>query len=281
MEQNQKLYEFITNHAEEITDEWLRKVKVGRETKYSRETREHGEQEALDQYKDITYSIANIFISKKVNPTDEIQDWAQNISEKRVAEQTPIHETLQNFKTYRVVLWNRMKDFFQDAPVDLEHILRWTELLQEAYDYMVLQFTEHYYKTNIKQLHAQEQLINELSSPVIPITNEEAILPLIGDLDRKRISNIQSTTLERCSQHSYERIYLDMSGVESIDTIVAHHLFQLIQSLELLGVTSVICGMNPKVAQVAIQLGIDFTQIPIKSTLSHALDELGSKQVQN
>jgi len=279
LEQNQKLYNFIVDHAEEIANQWLRKVKVGWDSKYSSEARKETEEQTLEQYKSITIKIANIFISKKVNPTDEIQEWAQSISEERVAEQTPIHETLQNFKMYRMVLWNKMKEFFHDASVDMEHVLRWTELLQEAYDYMVLHFTEHYYKTNIQQMQAQELLINQLSAPVIPITANEAILPLIGDLDQKRISNIQSNTLEHCSNHSYERIYLDMSGVESIDTIVAHHLFQLIQSLDLLGVKSVICGMNPKVAQVAIQLGIDFTQIPIKSTLSHALHELNNEQI--
>jgi len=281
LEQSQKLYEFITNHAEEITYEWLQEVKVGWESKYSKEARDQGEEQTLEQYKSITYAIANIFISEKVNQNDEIQEWAKNISEERVAEQTPIHETLQSFKMYRMVLWNKMKEFFHNSSVDVEHVLSWTELLQEAYDYMVLQFTEHYYKTNIKQLHAQEQLINELSAPVIPITEQEAILPLIGDLDRSRISNIQSSTLERCSQNSYETVYIDMSGVQSIDTVVAHHLFQLIQSLDLLGITSVICGMSPKVAQVSIQLGIDFSQIPIKNTLSHALDEIShSNQVQ-
>lgn len=274
MEQSQKLYEFITNHAEEITNEWLQKVKVDWNSRYSKEALKQGEEQTLEQYKRITYTIANIFISNKVNPTDEIQEWAQNVSEERVAEQTPIHETLQRFKLYRMVLWNKMKEFIHDSSVDVELVLRWTEILQEAYDYMVLQFTEHYYKTNIQQLQAQEQLINELSAPVIPITEQEAILPLIGDLDRKRISNIQSSTLEHCNQNSYETIYLDMSGVQSIDTVAAHHLFQLIQSLDLLGITSVICGMNPKIAQVAVQLGIDFSQTPIKNNLSHALDEI-------
>lgn len=279
MEQNQKLYEFITTHAYEIAQEWLQKDNRVLNNKFS--NKEVSEKQTLEQYKKITEAIAETFKLTEVTPTNEIKDWVKEISEDCVVKQTPIHETLKSFKLYRTVLWNKMKVFFNESSVDIDHILHWTDHLQEVYDYLTLQFTEHYYKTNIQQLHAQEQLINELSAPVIPITDQEAILPLIGDIDRERITNIQSSTLERCSKHSYETLYLDMSGVQGMDTIVAHHIFQLIQSLELLGITSVICGMNPKVAQVAIQLGIDFSNIPIKSTLSHALNEHNHKQLQS
>ncbi|MYL34835.1 STAS domain-containing protein [Pontibacillus yanchengensis] len=281
MSKAQDLYEFLQNNASEITQEWLDGRHKGTKSIYASDAGEETEKQLRENNQKLLDAMSKVFISEKSSPEQELKEWAEEVSERRVSEQVPIHETLGEFRRFRSMLWDKIKQFIYNDEVDLDTILRWGELLNDAHDYVVLQFVEHYDKTNTTQMHAQQQLINELSAPVIPITDKEAILPLIGDLDSTRTSHIQKSTLEQCSKHPYETLYLDMSGVQTIDTIVAHHIFQLIQSLDLLGVKSVICGMNPKVAQVAIQLGIDFSNITIKSTLSHALDAINFHEGEN
>ncbi|KGP72595.1 STAS domain-containing protein [Pontibacillus yanchengensis] len=281
MSKAQELYEYLQNNANEITQEWLDGRHKGTKSIYSADAGEETEKQLREHNQKLLDAMSKVFISEKSYPEQELKEWAEEVSERRVSEQVPIHETLGEFRRFRGILWDKIKQFISNDNVDLDTSLRWGELLNDAHDYVVLQFVEHYDRTNTTQMHAQQQLINELSAPVIPITDKEAILPLIGDLDSTRTSHIQKSTLEQCSRHPYETLYLDMSGVQTIDTIVAHHVFQLIQSLDLLGVKSVICGMNPKVAQVAIQLGIDFSNITIKSTLSHALDAINFHEGEN
>lgn len=272
MEINKQLYNFINEHSQEITDEWLSKRKKGSRSVYSKEADTYTLNQITEHNQALLDAVSKVFISEKANPTDEMIDWIKNVSELRVSDNTPIHEVIEQFHIFRRILWNRVKEFVWDNDINMDRALKWGDLLNDTFDFMLHHFSEHYYETHMQQMYVQEQLINDLSAPIIPINKNEAILPLIGDLDTTRTTYIQTSTLKQCNETQYDTLYIDMSGVQNIDTIVAHHLFQLIQSLDLLGVSSVVCGMNPRVAQVGVQLGIDFSQIKVRSTLSHALN---------
>ncbi|MCD5325501.1 MULTISPECIES: STAS domain-containing protein [Pontibacillus] len=268
-----ELHDYIKRHTNEITDQWLYMRGEDVTSYYSSKSSASTEQLREENF-ELIQSLSKVFISEKTDPNLELKDWAERISEKRAGEQVPIHQVLEQFSNFRKVLWDYVKGFAIESDLSLDQAMDIGQMCNNAQDYVIYQFSKHYYETSIRQIHTQQQLINELSAPVIPITDQEAIIPLIGDLDPERTKHIQEHTLAQCNQHPYETLFLDMSGVQNIDTLVAHHLYQLIQSLDLLGVKSVICGMNPRVAQVAIQLGIHFSNVPIKSTLYHALDEI-------
>lgn len=274
MELNKQLYDYIKSESDNITEEWLEQRKKGSGYVYASETDSHTTKQLEENNQSLLNAISKVFISEKVNPTDEMLEWTRRVSEIRVADRTPIHATIEQFNIFKDILWSHIKSFILKEDIHIERALRWGELVNETFDFMTFQFSKHYYDVNIQQMNAQEQLINELSAPVIPITDKEAILPLIGELDSERATHIQRSTLQHCNESQYDTIFIDMSGVQNIDTIVAHHLFQLVQSLDLLGVSTVLCGMNPRVAQIGVQLGIDFSHIKVKSTLSHALESI-------
>jgi rsbT co-antagonist protein RsbR len=115
-------------------------------------------------------------------------------------------------------------------------------------------------------------MIHELSSPVITIKKDIALLPLVGDIDTTRAKIILESTLQQCGDKRIAHLYIDLSGVVTVDTMVAHQIFQLIDALGLLGVKSTLSGIRPEVAQTAIQLGLSFENIRIKSNLAQALD---------
>ncbi|MFC0522089.1 STAS domain-containing protein [Pontibacillus salicampi] len=273
-----QLSQYLYEQAPYITQEWLDMRKKGINSIYAADAGDHLERQLREHNEKLIHAIINYFLYDEQTAHQELKDWAKYVSELRVNGQVPIHESLEQFRLFRGILWDKVKGFLVAQGLDLDTALLYGQKINDAYDFMILHFVKHYDETYSSQMQAQQNLINELSSPVIPITTKEAILPLIGDLDSNRTHYIQKNTLELCSKEHYETLYLDMSGVHTIDTVVAQHLFQLIQSLELLGIQSVICGMKPKVAQVSIQLGIDFSKIPVKSTLSHALADLSYKQ---
>lgn len=133
-------------------------------------------------------------------------------------------------------------------------------------------FTAEHYSYAQKMLNAQREMINELSSPVISLDKNRALLPLVGDIDTARANYLLENTLLQCSQKKVVCLYIDLSGVVIVDTMVAQQLFRLVEALRLLGIKSVISGIRPEIAQTAVQLGIQFNEITTVSNLEQALN---------
>ena len=82
---------------------------------------------------------------------------------------------------------------------------------------------------------------------------------------------ILENTLHQCSEKRITQLYIDLSGVAMIDTMVAQQLFTLIESLGMLGVKATLSGIRPEIAQTAVQLGLSFSNLSIRSSLAEAI----------
>jgi rsbT co-antagonist protein RsbR len=97
---------------------------------------------------------------------------------------------------------------------------------------------------------------------------------LIGDIDRERATFLLEHTLKQCTKLNIHHLLIDLSGVVKVDTMVAFQIYQLIKALKLINVDSTLSGIRPEIAKTAVQLGIDFNNIPIVSTLKRAINGL-------
>ncbi|STY45311.1 Stressosome protein rsbRB [Listeria grayi] len=116
-------------------------------------------------------------------------------------------------------------------------------------------------------------MINELSSPVIALTEYTSILPLMGYLDTERGTNFADNVLDQCVEKQISCLMIDLSAVTLVNTNLAQKLFTLLDMLHLVGIDTVLSGVRPEIAQTAVQLGIDFDGITIKATLAHAIHD--------
>jgi rsbT co-antagonist protein RsbR len=140
-------------------------------------------------------------------------------------------------------------------------------------DEVILRFIEATHKYPQTVLKAQQATINELSAPVILLSNHQGLLPLIGDIDTSSAKMILEKTLKHCSQRGIHHLFVDLSGVAMIDTMVAHQLFQLLNALKLIGVKITLSGIRPGIAQTAVQLGLSFQETEVRSNLAQALEQ--------
>ncbi len=124
----------------------------------------------------------------------------------------------------------------------------------------------------IQRLRDQQNVVLELSTPVIQITDQILALPLIGAVDSARAQQIMENILIRITETESAVIIIDITGVPIIDTLVASHLIKTVAAAKLLGTEAIISGINPEIAQTLIHLGVDLTKITTKSKLSRALD---------
>lgn len=164
-------------------------------------------------------------------------------------------------------------DFVKENDIESDTRSQWNRAIVRIFDEIILKFTEESHHYSIKQLEAQQEMINELSSPVISLSKTRALLPLVGDIDTARSASILDNTIKQCADKKVSHLFIDLSGVVIIDTMVAHQIFQLIHGLSLIGVKTTLSGIRPEIATTAIQLGLSFDKISIASTLSKAIQQ--------
>jgi PAS domain S-box-containing protein len=120
-------------------------------------------------------------------------------------------------------------------------------------------------------IHAQAAALEELSTPLIPISDAVVVMPLIGRIDTRRASQIMETLLTGVQAHHADLAIIDITGVNLVDTQVAHVLLQAARAVQLLGARVVLTGLRPEVAQTLVGLGVDLSGIVTRGTLQSGI----------
>ncbi len=108
-------------------------------------------------------------------------------------------------------------------------------------------------------IEAQEATLRELSNPLLPISDNVVIMPLIGNVDSRRAQTMLEGLLEGVAEHQAELVILDITGVRMVDTQVAQAFIQAAQAVRLLGAQVILTGIQPQIAQTLIHLGVDMS----------------------
>lgn len=120
-------------------------------------------------------------------------------------------------------------------------------------------------------IDAQRTALRELSTPLIPITDEVVIMPLVGTIDSQRAQMVMETLLEGVAQHQAELAIVDITGVTVVDTQVAQALMSAAQAVNLLGTRVMLTGIQPQIAQTIVHLGVDLQHIDTRSSLQEGI----------
>ncbi len=121
-------------------------------------------------------------------------------------------------------------------------------------------------------IDAQRQALRELSTPIVPISDEIIALPLIGSIDTTRAQQVMEALLTAISHYQAEVVIIDITGVPVVDTGVANHLLQTAQAARLLGTRVVLTGIAPEVAQTIVSLGVELVGLVTKSDLQSGIE---------
>jgi len=120
-------------------------------------------------------------------------------------------------------------------------------------------------------IQAQALALQELSTPLIPISDSVLVMPLIGRIDSRRASQILETLLTGIQAQQADLAIIDITGVNLVDTQVAHVLLQAARAVKLLGAQVVLTGLRPEVAQTLVSLGVDLSGIVTRGTLQSGI----------
>lgn len=150
-------------------------------------------------------------------------------------------------------------------------------------DKLGLHTMEAYQKGREEVIVRQQQEISELSTPVVRLWDGVLALPLIGTLDSQRTQVVMENLLQGIVDEQAEIAIIDITGVPTVDTLVAQHLLKTIAAARLMGADCIISGIRPQIAQTMVHLGVELNVVS-KATLADAfavaLKRIGRKVVE-
>ena len=155
--------------------------------------------------------------------------------------------------------------------------------INDFIDNLALHTTDSYIHGRDQVIARQQEEMLELSTPVVTLWDGIVALPLIGTLDSARTQVVMESLLQAIVQTNSRFAIIDITGVPTVDTLVAQHLLKTITAARLMGAECILSGIRPKIAQTIVHLGINLEDVITKSKLSDAfklaLERSGRKVV--
>ncbi|QGZ43501.1 MULTISPECIES: STAS domain-containing protein [Bacillus amyloliquefaciens group] len=274
MKISEALYNYFSEQVDQIAKEWIETMEDSDPNSIYSLTNPVITEELTEQDKEFYRHINKMYIMPEKEFLEEFERWVIELAKDQKHLDTPVQYVVREFMRNRrlyVSYYDAFADKHESSFAQGER-KKWENLIVQVFDFTIYTFVDHAEHNSKMQLNAQREMILELSSPVITLSKRTALLPLVGDIDTERAKFILENTLSTCAKRLIEHLLIDLSGVVVVDTMVAHQIFKLIEALKLIGVTSTLSGIRPEIAQTAVQLGINFSDITVKSNLAQALN---------
>lgn len=154
---------------------------------------------------------------------------------------------------------------------DLEALNWWISRLHDILTEGLLTLGGVFITARESMINEQTMQLRELSTPLMPIHQGVLVLPLVGQIDPRRASQIMEALLEGISTQVADVVIIDITGVPVVDTQVANYLIQAARAARLLGAKIVLVGIGPEIAQTIIQLGVDLSDITTRANLESGI----------
>jgi rsbT co-antagonist protein RsbR len=200
-----------------------------------------------------------------------IRDLLGRISASRAVQGFTPSETAAFVMSFKKPFFARLRqEHARDADVDALFGQMWTANL--LLDALGLYTTEVHQKSREGVIYRQQREMLELSTPVVKLFDRVLALPLIGTLDSARTQMVMESLLKEIVSNGAEVAILDITGVPTVDTVVAQHLIKTVTAARLMGAECVISGIRPQIAQTIVHLGINLSDVITKATLADALE---------
>lgn len=137
-------------------------------------------------------------------------------------------------------------------------------------DKLALHTTDSFIHGRDQVISRQQEEMLELSTPVVTLWDGIVALPLIGTLDSARTQVVMESLLLAIVQTNSRFAIIDITGVPTVDTLVAQHLLKTITAARLMGAECILSGIRPQIAQTIVHLGINLQDVITKAKLSDA-----------
>ncbi len=199
---------------------------------------------------------------------DEIRLYLEKLSRSRALLGQDSQQTASFIFALKGPLFAVLQNHLQDNPALLaEQLLEVSELL----DTLGMHTIRTFQKSREEVIKRQQEELLELSTPVVKLWDGVLALPMIGTLDSQRTQVVMESLLQRIVDTGSENAIIVITGVPTVDTLVAQHLLKTVTAIRLMGADCIISGVRPQIAQTIVHLGLDLQGVVTKANLADAL----------
>jgi rsbT co-antagonist protein RsbR len=262
-----RISQLIQEHQADIGAEWIAQLEalIVRGTSSSKEQLRNHCQQFLATFAAATRGgeLENI----EHRSWDEVRDLMAEISATRAKSGSTPSETATFVFSLKQPLFAHLRNAFA-GDADGLAAASWT--ISTLLDKLGLFTIEVFQKTKDQIIVRQQQELLELSTPVVKLWNGILALPLIGTLDSARTQVVMENILQKIVDTGAIIAIIDITGVPTVDTLVAQHLMKTIAAARLMGADCIISGIRPQIAQTIVHLGVNLEDVITKATLADA-----------
>ena len=260
------LPDILKRHDAQILKDWVKEqLSVSRPEVTSESTLREQSQRFLGLLRDAVQSgdLSDVTGSAWTG----VREMLDELSQARAAMGSTPSETATFVLSLKQPLFSRLRqEVGRDADTLADEIWRVTLLL----DKLGLYTTEVYLKGREELIRRQQHEMLELSTPVVQLWDGVLALPLIGTLDSARTQVVMENLLHRIVETGAAIAIIDITGVPTVDTLVAQHLLKTVAAARLMGADCIISGIRPQIAQTIVHLGVELSSVITKATLADA-----------
>ena len=198
---------------------------------------------------------------------DRVREILSDLSSARASQgHTPTETATFVFSLKQPVFKRVTAEYSRDAQALARELWAATMLI----DRLGLYTMETYQRTRESVIQRQQRELLELSTPVVELWDNVLALPLIGTLDSGRTQVVMQNLLEKIVSSGASIAIIDITGVPTVDTLVAQHLMKTVAAARLMGADCIISGIRPQIAQTIVHLGVDLSAVTTKASLADA-----------
>jgi rsbT co-antagonist protein RsbR len=196
-----------------------------------------------------------------------VRDMLSEVAQSRAKAGFTQSETARFVFSLKQTLFTVLQREFQADPASLTEE---TWAASALIDELGLLTTEAYLKAREAVVTRQQQELLELSTPVVKLWDGIVAVPLIGTLDSQRTQIVMEGLLQQVVDTGASIAIIDITGVPTVDTLVAQHLLKTVAAARLMGTDCIISGIRPQIAATIVHLGVDLGSVITKATLADA-----------
>jgi rsbT co-antagonist protein RsbR len=264
-EQNE-LAGLLTKYEDDIHSDWLRLLRAG--------WRSHviTDDDLRNQSREFLSLLRAAAQSSRLGDVtgrewDDTRRMLEDLSRSRARQGFTPSQTAMFVFSLKEPLFARVRSEFS---ADGERLAGATSSINTVLDTLGLYTTEVHQKGREEVIARQQQDMLELSTPVVQLWDGVLALPLIGTLDSARTQVVMESLLQRIVDTGASIAIIDITGVPTVDTLVAQHLLKTVAAARLMGADCIISGIRPQIAQTIVHLGVELQDVLTKATLADA-----------
>ena len=265
-EQRSKVAQLLRKHERDVLQQWL-SYQISATTMRADLIKESDLREQSRRFLQLfTEVVQRNGDGENAGSWKSVKDMLSEVSRTRVAQGFSPSETA----TFVFSLKQPIFDMLRREIRDIEELCREIWVTTALLDKLGLYTTEAYLQSRDSIISRQQEELMELSTPVVQLWDNVLALPLIGTLDSERTQVVMENLLEKVVETGASIAIIDITGVPTVDTLVAQHLLKTVAAARLMGADCIISGIRPQIAQTIVHLGINLADIITKATLADA-----------